>query len=366
MYLIEINPLSHFTHSSLKNIWFEVQQNAKTNFFLSWPWIDSWLTQIATTSNTYLVTAKSSDNQVVGIALFCEKQVTRHGFIQSKQWYLHRTGDDTLDQIWIEKNALLTTTKNAQQIALAMWHYLFENCPSVDEFIVDVSLTESIPNLTNNQYKVITTNFDLGYKTKLNAVGQPALFPSEISKSTFKHVKRTIKLIESQGQVTFRFVTQPSEINDILDQYHQWHVDKWQTTETPSGFTNQRFVDFHRHLVATHEHSTRLFVVELNGELIGFHYYLYIDSKLYFYLASIQPSADNKVKLGLALHTKATEFAFEDALTEIDYLAGEANYKSKFATDQERYCKIVIQKKSLRFSIEHVLKGTLNFIKNRM
>ncbi|MDC2890009.1 hypothetical protein [Psychrosphaera algicola] len=105
-------------------MWFTVAQTAIPNIFLSWPWIDSWLSLLKDQNDTYVITA-SNHNQCVGIGIFVEKHVTRHGFFKSKQWYLHRTGDDKLDQIWIEKNNFLVSDQNSRQITSAMWQHLF-------------------------------------------------------------------------------------------------------------------------------------------------------------------------------------------------------------------------------------------------
>ncbi|MBU2883732.1 GNAT family N-acetyltransferase [Psychrosphaera sp. B3R10] len=353
MYFIELKRLSHFTHSDLKNMWFTVAQTAIPNIFLSWPWIDSWLSLLKDQDDIYVITA-SHHNQCVGIGIFVEKHVTRHGFFKSKQWYLHRTGDDKLDQIWIEKNNFLVSDQNSRQITSAMWQHLFLNQPDVDEFIVNVALDETSIGITthNTDYQLVKENIDVGYLLAINAIKDSSRFPQEISNSTYKHVERTIRRLNQDNDLTFEFVTDPAAILNTLEQLSHWHITKWEGTTTPSGFNNDTFQDFHSRFIRQKLDNACIAVLSAGGEIIGVNYYLRHKRNLAFYLSCIKPITDNKIKIGLALHCLVARQAHTMNIAFIDYLAGDADYKRKLSNNTEAYCQITVQKRQIKFKIE--------------
>lgn len=334
-------------------MWFTVAQTAIPNIFLSWPWIDSWLSLLEDKNDIYVITA-SNKEQLVGIGIFVEKHVKRHGFIKSKQWYLHRTGDETLDQIWTEKNDFLVNTLDQSQIKSAMWQHLFLNQSDVDEFIVDVALEKTSSAIISQQtgYQLLKENSDVGYVVALDTIKNIAKFPQELSTSTYKHLEKTLRRLTPSDNLKFEFVTDPQNILDILQQHSQWHIRKWEDTPTPSGFNNAKFQQFHKHFITQDQNNTCLAVLSVDDEIIGLNYYLRNKDSIAFYLSCIRPVADNKIKIGLTLHCLTARQAHILGISYIDFLAGDAEYKRKLSNNIESYCKFIIQKQNLKFKLE--------------
>ncbi|GAA0304242.1 hypothetical protein GCM10009128_24480 [Psychrosphaera haliotis] len=408
---IQVIPLSDYPLDKLEQEWNSLFNRSAGCFFLSWNWIGSWLSILPTFDDVYVVRAVNCSHSLNGYALddllgfgiFCETKVRRHGFVKSKQWHLHRTGNEKLDQIWIEYNDFLlaetaavntknlsnTSNKNlsSQQIRTSMWQSLLTSQPrtqNVDEFIVNVAQTKwfeqlqsdltsgSTADLTNDlgRFKYLTSSRQPGYKLDLKDNDLMEHFPKKISKSTYNHIKRTFSKLEElngKNSVTFDIVTAPKQIEFLLTNFCTWHINKWKITNTPSGFLNAHFANFHKLICINAECDDSAttpiaFSISVDSNVKGFIYGFKDKSSFHFYLSSIEPNSDNKIKVGLLLQSMAIEACRNMSLNYYDFLAGEASYKSKLSNIHTSFANLTIQKAKFSFNIERFLRRAKPFL----
>jgi hypothetical protein len=300
------------------------------------------------------------NNQTAAMGCFVERKITRHFFVHSTQWLLHRTGDSEFDQIWIEKNDWLISEQYRQYGGI-FWQKLIEAKPNVDEFINELTIKQNNEKLLStdlSQYIYCQENLQLGYFIDLTAFNHINDYLAGLSKNTRQQLKRSIKLLNLY-HYEFQVITQPNQINEILLQCQQWHIEKWQKTATPSGFTNPIFNQFHQQLCATEQtlNATALVAtLTIEQELVGCLYCFLDKTNCNFYLSCIKPIANKKLKIGLNLHYLLIEWCITQATAQrYDFLAGNAQYKQSLASGSEHYIKLVIQKKRARFFIEKKL-----------
>jgi hypothetical protein len=344
----------------LKEEWLALESKSSPLFFLSWRWIGPWLTQVSTTEKLMLVQA-THHAQTVGLCIFVEKKTTRHSLVNSTQWLLHRSGVDNDDQIWIENNNFLVTDKNKELIIQAIWKTLQIHHHYVDEFIVAMhhNRPEKLKLSIALEYKIKARYIENGYYVNLKNISTIDDYLLSLSKNTRKQINRSFKLLSQIGNIEFSVIQCPEQQTEVLEQCKQWHIDKWKETNTPSGFINSKFTDFHQNLI-NEDHATSKAVVaslKVNEELTGC-LYCFIDNQCaYFYLSAFKPIKDNRIKLGLTLHTLFIKSLIETSpnITKYDFLAGEARYKKSLANNQDMHCYLVIQKNSLKFRIENLL-----------
>ena len=90
----------------LKEKWLSIEQkSSNVPFFLSWHWIGNWVQNHQ--DDLYLVEVKD-DDKLLGLGLLV-KASKRVG-------WLHKTGDERSDQIWIEYNDFLLVDENKDVI----------------------------------------------------------------------------------------------------------------------------------------------------------------------------------------------------------------------------------------------------------
>ncbi|MBU2924927.1 GNAT family N-acetyltransferase [Colwellia sp. 1_MG-2023] len=366
---ITILPLIPEKIEQLKKSWLRLESIASPSFFLTWRWIGSWLEQIKNTSKLILVEATQND-RTVALGIFIEKDTTKYGLFKRKQWYLHRTGNDCKDQIWIENNTFLTTNENKDVIIQAIWQTLLSHYNHVDEFIIAINNDQPSKEQLSctNKYSIIKNNTENGYFITLDKINTIDDYFSSLSKSTRKQLKRSHTLLTQQNEFKFSVTIAPEQQTQILSKCQQWHIDKWKDTETPSGFTNPQFTGFHKNLIHS-DHTTSNTVVAslmINNELYGCLYCFLNHNCAYFYLSALKPIADNRIKLGLSLHALFIQWLIENKpnIKKYDFLAGEARYKQSLSNQKNEHCYLVIQKESIKFKLENLLINLKNKLQN--
>ncbi len=368
---ITIRPLLSKQINSLKEKWLELETKSSPAFFLSWKWIGPWLKQVSESEKLILVQA-SNQNQTVGLGVFVEQITRRHKLLRSKQWFLHKSGINSNDQIWIENNNFLTINENKDLIIQTIWKTLLLQHNNVDEFIIAMyhDKAEQLKYPLILGYKTTTTYTENGYYLNLENIFTLDDYLSSLSKNTRKQIKRSFKLLSQLGEYEFSVAQRPEKQTKILDQCKQWHISKWQKTNTPSGFTNPTFTKFHHELLNEDHIMSKTIVASLkvNNEVAGCLYCFIDNDCAYFYLSAFKPVEDNRIKLGLGLHTLFIQWLIENRpdIKKYDFLAGEARYKKSLASDQDNHCYVVVQKDLLKFKLEKLLKGVKSRIKSKL
>jgi hypothetical protein len=363
-----INKLEISDYSNLSNQWLTLEKKSTTHFFLSWNWINAWLKIISNNFPLYLVTAKINQ-KVVGLGIFVERRTAKYVFFRRKEWYLHRTGNDAMDQIWIENNNFLVGDHNKNIILSTIWQQLLKQKPEVDEFIIAMqhNSNNAEPAALPLHYTKKKIYTEKGYYLSMVDLKSFDQYLSLLSKNTRQQIKRSIKLLKQLGDVQFNVITEENKQWNLLQQSKHWHIEKWQQTSTPSGFCNPLFTDFHKYLIFAKHSPTKSIVasLQIDNELVGCLYCFIDGESVYFYLSTLKPMSDNRIKLGLTIHAFFIEWLIDNAphITKYDFLAGDARYKKSLTNKQNEYSYLVIQKQSLKFWLEDKLKLIKNAFK---
>jgi len=342
----------------IENLWLSLESNSGPCFFLSWKWISTWFNQLKKTHKSFLLTAVQN-NTVVGLGIFVERNNIRHKLLKSRQWLLHRTGDEALDQIWIENNDFLIRKENRAEISHAIWQHLTKEQNQVDEFVINLVNKTTFNKIDNqiNKFSFIQSHHDFGYRVSLHNHENAASYMISLSKNSRNQIKRSNKLLAKYGEITFNVIFNRESQLELLNEAQQWHTDKWENTATASGFTNTNFVNFHKNLILSSSTSAQTFVAKLtvNGELFGCLYCFVQNKSVYYYLSCLKPMKDNKIKLGLMMHTLLIEWLIlnKNEYTDYDFLAGDVRYKRSLSSDKDEYAQVIIQKNVLKFKIEN-------------
>ena len=97
----EIGPAP--SHGALEQEWRALLARSDASFFLSWPWIETWLARHAGVARLARIVR---DGQTVALALLGER---KRGFgpLAIRSLHLHATGDDDADRVAVEYNDVL-------------------------------------------------------------------------------------------------------------------------------------------------------------------------------------------------------------------------------------------------------------------
>src|SRR6185369_1925198 len=99
--MVVITPLPSLVE--VERLWRAVMSTASHSFFLSWPWIRTWLACLPHELTPRLMSVTSESGSIVALALLVRRTLRRRGVVPTRTWILNATGDPNLDQIFIEQ-----------------------------------------------------------------------------------------------------------------------------------------------------------------------------------------------------------------------------------------------------------------------
>lgn len=340
---IEITKLCYSPEElvKLKQLWAGHHQNQ--SFFCSWSWIQSVVSRKS--ENLYL--AKGSyNNQLVCAALLGVNGNTAH---------LNKTGDEREDQAWIEYNDLLIINQPnicQEQVRSDFFNSFWRSAPlGWSQLAVDMTIQNQL--MATLPYQMLSAN-SVGYVKKIDGHTDVDALLSSFKKSTAKQIARSFRHIEKGGLFRFVEVSNSDDLLTELDSVASLHKEQWGTTEWGSGFDNPAFVEFHQKLIV--EPEARLFKLQIVETTVAYGYYFCFNNKVLFYLSAMKKHTDNKIKIGLVLHTLAMLHFAKEGFVTYDFLAGEARYKESMADIKYEMNSYSIYRPSVSGKLQYYLR----------
>ncbi len=321
--------------TSISSKWLSLEHNSKANVFLSWNWIGNWLDLV--TDPLFLIQAYR-DDKIVGLGFFVEKTRNVFGCISVKQWWLHRTGVQQQDQIWVEYNDFLLDESCSVSVREQMVKAVTDFDSSVKEVIIGLSAIEKLDSFTNSFAKLNFLESSIvktcGYFISLSHSNTENLNKLP-SKNTRLQISRSKKILQSQGLLNFEVFSDPQKLIELYPKIASIHIDKWKGTNEGSGFSNPIFESFHKSLAFNNANNmVQIAVLTLNEMELGYLVNFVYNNKVYFYLSALQQSPNNKIKIGLTLHSEAIRYYAEKGIESYDFLGGDARYKKSLSNQK--------------------------------
>ena len=336
----------HLTESHLEELalkWVALQGQANSSVFVAWFWVQQWLAQKILTANNCLCVEVMHGQNTVGLALFGSKTKRVFWGLSFNQYFLHKSGNTKEDQTWIEHNTFLVHKEYAQQS-------INEICQAVTKIknIDDIKIGLSSPNFINSLnfsgFKLRTELSSPGYQANLAGFTTLDHYLASLSKNTRSHIKRSIKLLNQQSPLQLVLATDADEKDKVLKSIADLHRIKWRSTVYGSGFDNPCFYKFHQGLIQDDpsQQNCRLYTLYQDNTALGHVYLLTQGDTWTFYLSALNFNHDNRIKVGLVIHSLIIEQAIKQGISIYDFLAGEAQYKNSLSNtpsyEQHIYC----------------------------
>lgn len=332
--------------------------NQSKRYFLSGSWIESWLDSLP--ENVTLVmpvvghyTLEDHDASVVAFAIFGITH--RRGIAGSvHQWHLFRTGQDDLDQIWVEDNHVVCDGGHIGSADKALWCSISNLGSRIEVYI---KVTHDMPNLSAVWHVDIEEKERAPY---FDNNSQAPLLKSGILRKikTIEKLPLNIMISEALGE----------EAVSTLMASSVWHVDKWRNTSTPSGFANPHFVKFHQHLIlsrsAESNDGPRVFKLEVGGHLAAVLYGFQQGDWFGFYCLCQAPQPDNKLRLGLYFHWLLQQQLANESVSVYDFMAGNDDYKLLLSNAERPSFKLRLFKSDAIERTEIAIKRVLKRMKS--
>jgi hypothetical protein len=329
--------------AELEHKWIVLQGKANLSAFVAWFWMKQWLAQKNLVTDNCLCVEVIKGQDTVGLALFGIKTKRVFWGLSFKQYFLHKSGNIKEDQTWIEHNTFLLHKDYEQQVAAEICQQL-SKIEQIDDIKIGLSSPDFIDTLNFDGFNIRTELSSPGYLANLAGFTTLDDYLASLSKNTRSHIKRSIKLLNEQSPLQLVLAKDTTEKDAVLKNIAELHRIKWRSTVYGSGFDNPCFYQFHQELIQD-EHSAqncRLYTLYQDDIALGHVYLLTYGDRWSFYLSALHFNADNRIKVGLVIHSLIIEQAIKEGIGVYDFLAGEAQYKNSLSNaqpyEQNIYC----------------------------
>lgn len=352
---------------------------SRDSFFISWSWIDSWL-QIF---NKVVDKNDEVENQIKFLIIKIDNKpvatcfcgITRNkgrSLFSCKKGYLGATGIQEIDNIYIEKNNIISSTDS--------WHV------DINKVLSSLDVDRlSFPGVDHDSWEAISKQFNidkknsiissvLTYIINLDTVRNSSSgYLGTLSSNKRHQISRTIKHYGSIQDLTIESPVSLDNALKIFDELVNLHNYQWVKKIENSSFSNKVVYDFHHDLISKSwgDGAIGIYKISNKKSVIGYIYGFFSNDTFFFYQSAFSYSDDNKVKTGLLCHALLIDHLAELGLGKYDFLAGDAQYKKSLSNnsytmnwvDIYRYrwqCGLVKIVRQCRKKINHLVNTLRN------
>jgi CelD/BcsL family acetyltransferase involved in cellulose biosynthesis len=341
----------------LKQDWLSIEHQENLPFFLTWEWIECWLTSY---QPKILLVQAVHEGSAVAIGLFTLSLEHRHKFIESRQLRLNQVGDPLQDQIWMEYNDFIANSKHRSIAINACLKSLF-SLNNWDEIVLSMMSQTRAREVLQNLPGAYRSMTNPCYRVDLRKLKQNKTpYLTSLSANTRHQIKRSIRLYEEQyGPIQMHHA---GDVEQAIDLFHEagiFHIHRWDD----SGYNNPLFIRFHENLIRSSfdKGLVQLIKIKAGNTTIAILYFHIVKCNVYFYLHGLHYDGNSKLKPGLVAHALTTQHFMDKDMNLYDYMGGYSQYKVQLGERSIDLVSVIIQKPRVTFAFEHAARWAKRF-----
>jgi CelD/BcsL family acetyltransferase involved in cellulose biosynthesis len=345
---------------ALRALWTALEPRANPTFYLGWAWVGAW---VAEAGRPERVLVGRASGEVVCLGLLRSRVRRRHGFVRSRTLFLHETGDEEKDVIFIEHNGLLTDKRfgrlEPQAIAFLRGHA--RELGGFDEIQFGGMLEDGYAAVREAGFRTHVHSLKSTAFVDLAAIrASGADYLAGLSANTRYQIRRALKLYEERGPLALEPARDVAEALSFFEELGALHEQTWRNRGEGAGAWRYPFLlAFHRRVILQSFASGGVEIVRVTcgGAPIGYIHCLVRDGWVGSYLSGFAYEADNKVKPGLVSFYLYVEHLLKGGAQVLDFLAGDHRYKTSLGQPGPAMYWFRVQERRPQFLVEDALRS---------
>ncbi|WP_207456139.1 GNAT family N-acetyltransferase [Azospirillum sp. SYSU D00513] len=338
--LIDIDFLPLDRVPDLKGRWTDLESRADGSFFLSWLWVGNWLEKLPRRARPHLLIARR-EGWIVGLAILCPRTIWRFGFLRTRCWFLHETGDALFDRLFVEYNGILADQSCAEAVKLACFRWLDRTLADGEELILG-GLEEEAERAVRRVAaesgdSVQLRAADCAQWVDLDLVRRgKGGYRASLGRNTRSAVNRAAKLYAERGAVEFRVAESVEEALADFALLEKMHQARWSARGQAGAFDNPAFRPFHHNLIeqGVPTGAVRMCRTSVGGATIGVLYNFVHRGRVLNYQGGFAYEQDNRLKPGVLSHVLAIEDALARGESCYDFMSTPSGHKPLLSNAQ--------------------------------
>ena len=322
--------------------WRALLARANASFFLSWPWIATWLERHGPIVRLARI---RHEGETVALALLVER---RHGLgpLATRTSYLHATGDRDADRIAVEYNDLLAARGYEAAARITLLDRLLSGrrrsravvLPMVGGEMEAAAAAAGLRSRRRSESRCAVVDLEA-----IRRWGSGYL--AHLSSSTRAQIRRAARLYEARGPLRIDAAREAAEAVAWLEPLAALHEARFRSKGLRGAFSTPGFMEFHRALVtrAWPEGGVELLRIRAGEKPMGYLYNFLWRGWVGYYTSGFVYTDDNRLKPGLVAHWLAIERHLAAGARIYDFMAGESRYKASLGEPGPLLLDLVVE-----------------------
>ena len=331
-----------------------VTQSPHASFFLSSDWIESWLESYGALLQPQILIFRDA-TEAVGACLIVERTIFRGPF-PVRCIFLNTAGEDEIEETCADFNNLLCLAGSEIAVATALRAHL--NTRNPDEICATGFAPgrplEALAAALEGRIRV--ERIERSYYVNLDRLRiENCAYLLALRQSTRTNVRRAYK---KYGNVELRSAADVSEALGMFDELIHLHQTTWIARGNAGSFSSKRTVNFIKGLICRGFSQGTILILRVKsaGQTIGILLNFVFRSKVNYYASGLCYQEDSQYSPGIVSLSAAINYCLENGYGEVDFLAGESDYKKQLSTDYRNLAWTVFEKASAKMRVINVLR----------
>jgi CelD/BcsL family acetyltransferase involved in cellulose biosynthesis len=341
------------SRSALDAEWRALEARFASGFFLSSAWIGTWLATLPTGLRLYRATARRQGD-LVGLAVVVAHAARPLLRAPTRGLHLNATGDERWDCIAIEHNGFLAAPEEQITFVTALADWFARGADGLGDELCLPGIAAELSAAGLDRHRLLhSTHTRPGFVVDLERVRAKSEFAAVLSSNARQQLRRAQRDFMKDGVLA---VGEPRDTIEALEFFaalKELHVRSWRRRGQRHAFSEPYFEIFHRALIQRTfaRGSVQLLRVTVANRPIGYLYNFRHAGRIYAYQSGFD-DADRKRRPGAVSHALAIAHNAAAGATTYDFLAGENQLKTSFATDRYALAWQVIRFPLLKYRLE--------------
>jgi len=262
----------------------------------------------------------------------------RKGPFAIRRVYLNTAGEDDADSACIEFNGLLCRPGYEPGVARALRAHI--DTEPWDELaapgMLDGASLRALSAAFADAHGVARTT--RSYYVSLSDLRHEGKDVAELLSARERtRYRQNVRKYSALGELVLDEAATTDQALEFLGQLARLHQKTWTARGEAGSFASRAFWDYHHGLV---ERCFPLGWIQLlrlraGATTIGYHYSFVFGARSYFYQCGYDYDLGEKTAPGVILHTLAIRHAAQRGLDDYDFMAGDMEYKRRFASSSQ-------------------------------
>lgn len=334
---------------ALQGCWNELALNdPRDGFFRTYQWYSSWIRNIRSDAEPFVVVARDDAGDIVGLAPLCRMTYRDHGFRLNAVSSAGRevVSADFLDYLSVvgRREAVLDSIMAFLWEVRSEWEILIagELSEGGDLALAVEGFAEKQGLPLRRQEERICPYIQLpsDFESYLRGLSQ---------KMRYEIRRDTRELIEKRG-AKVRVYTDPTQVGAHLDTLIRLHQAHWERVSEPGNLGRPGFGDFLRDICIAPPlgATTRLYILEYEDKPAAALLAFWFGENALFYQTGWDPDSPvARLSPGMVLVAQSIRDAIEGGLRYFDFLRGEETYKSRLTKTSRNTVTLLVARSFL-------------------